>query len=75
MIISGQSTEDTIPDVGTTLYMLSLLASIRIYSNVKDYKTENKTLVDTEYERENGISLDFNFVLLPNPAKDMNWVC
>ena len=25
--------------------------------------------------RENGSSLNFNFILLPNPAVDKNWVC
>ena len=32
--------------------MRSLSVYIRIYLKVEDYETENKTLVDTEYEWE-----------------------
>ena len=57
--------------------MPSLLAyNIRIYSKVEDYATENKTHVNTQIRvRENGGSLDFNFISLLNSAIDENWVC
>ena len=56
VIISGQSTLDTISDMelGMTQYALSVSVCtyiyIRIYSKVEDYETENKRSVDTEYE-------------------------
>ena len=57
--------------------MPSLLAyNIRIYSKVEDYETKNKTCVDSWiWVRENGSSLDFNFILLLNFVVDKNWVC
>ena len=55
---------------------LSAYNVIRIYSKVEDYETKNKTHVDTRIRvRENGGSLDFNFILLLNSAVDDNWVC
>ena len=54
--------------------------NIRIYSKVEleleDYKTENRTRVDTQIRvRENGGSLNFNFISLLNSVVDENWVC
>lgn len=45
------------------------------YSKVEDYKIENKTHLDIEYQmREtNGDYLDFNFIWFPSPAAQ-NWV-
>ena len=55
---------------------LSAYNIFRIYSKVEDYETENKTRVDTRiWVRENGGSLDFNFISLLNSAVDENWVC
>ena len=62
--------------------LVTLSAYICIYSKAEDYETENKLHIDTEYEtvhrhqkrtRENGGSLDFNFISLPSPAVDKNW--
>ena len=66
MIISGQLTQDMIPDMelGTTHYALS----VSIYQNL----LKGRWLLRV---RENGGSLDFNFISLPNPAVDENWVC
>ena len=52
MIFSGQSTEDTIPDMefGTKHLPILSACNIRIYSKVEDYEIENKTHVDTEYK-------------------------
>ena len=48
--------------------------NIRSYSKVEDYETENKTHIDTRIRvRENGGSLDFNFISLLNSAVDENW--
>ena len=57
--------------------MPSLLAyNIKIYSKVEDYETENKTRVDTWIQvRENGGSLNFNFISLLNSVVDENCVC
>ena len=52
-----------------------IYVNIRIYPKVEDYETENKTRVDTVRMRENSGSLNFNFISLPNPAVDENWVC
>ena len=55
---------------------LSAYNIIRIYSKLEDCETENKTRVDTRIRvRENGGSLDFNFISLLNSAVDENWVC
>ena len=55
-LFSGQSTEDTIRETGfgTSQYkhIGTVAAYVSIYSMVEDYETENKTRVDTEYERE-----------------------
>ena len=49
---------------------------IRIYSKVEDYETKNKTPVDARIRvRENGSSLNFNFISLLNSVVDENWVC
>ena len=59
--------------------MHSFLAyNIRIYSTVEDHETENKTCLDIWiwlWVRENGGSLDFNFISLLNSTVDKNWVC
>ena len=58
VVFSDQSTEDTIPDMefGTKQYAFFVSVTvcniIRIYSKVEDYKIENKTRVNTEYEWE-----------------------
>ena len=36
---------------------------------------KKKQHVDTVQMRENGSSLNFNFISIPNPAVDENWVC
>ena len=42
-------------------------------TKLKDYKNKHETHADTQYNWEkNDSSLDFNFILLPNPAVDMN---
>ena len=45
------------------------------YSKVEDYKIENKTHLDIEYQmrKKNGDCLDFNFIWFPSPAAK-NWV-
>ena len=58
--LSGQSTENTIPEMGfgTTLLSLGILilsAYSSIYAKVEDYGTENKTHLDIEHwMRNNG---------------------
>ena len=55
---------------------LSAYNITRISSKVEDNKTENKTCVVTRiWVRENGGSLDSNFISLLNSAIDENWVC
>ena len=77
MIISGQLTQDMIPDMelGTTHYALS----VSIYQNLlkgRWLQNQNKNVGwHWIWVRENGGSLDFNFISLPNPAVDENWVC
>ena len=44
------------------------------FTKVEDYEIENKTRQHWIRMRENGGSLDFNFILLLNPAVDENWV-
>ena len=39
-----------------------------ICSKVVNNKAENKMHIDTEYERENGSSLDTNFISSPSPV-------
>ena len=46
-----------------------------LYSKVEDYETGEETCVDTVQMRENGGSLNFNFISIPNPAVAENWVC
>ena len=51
-MISGQSTQGTIPDMelGTTQHASSVsILYTRIYSKVEDYKTNIKMRVDTDY--------------------------
>ena len=79
VIISGQSTEDMITDMdfGMTQYA----QSISVYQNllkVKGRRLRNwkqNTHWHWIWMRENGCSLDFNFISLSNPAVDKNWVC
>ena len=49
---------------------LSACNIIRIYSNRKQNTRQHQIQM-----RENGGSLDFNFISLLNPAVDENWVC
>ena len=52
---------------------LSACNIIRIYSKVQDYEIKN-TRRHRIRTRQNGSSLDFNFISLLNPAVDENWV-
>ena len=50
--------------------------NIRIYWKVEGYENKNKPHVDTQIQvRENGGSLNFNFISLLNSMVDENWVC
>ena len=55
---------------------LSACNIIRIYSKVEDYEIKKQNTRRHRIRmRENGGSLDFNFISRLNPAVDENWVC
>ena len=76
VIISGQSTEDMIPNMKSetvpslTIHMYQNLLKCRQLRSRKQNMHWHQIRM-----RENGGSLDFNFISLPKPMVDKNWVC
>ena len=78
MIFSGQSTEDTMPDMETGTKQYAYFVCVQYYQNLlKGRILRNRKQNKRRHRirmRENGGSLDFNFISLLNPVVDENWV-
>ena len=79
MIFSGQTTENTIPYMEFRTTQHAYFVSVKYHPNLlKGRRLRNRKQNTRQHRirmRENGGSLDFNFISLLNPTVDENWVC